>query len=97
LLDGLVDRVPQVLLNVAVPDPGLLSTAKAVWSAVAEEEASLGTQGRVLLRASGTEPLVRVMVEATGDGVAETIAQRLSALVRHELQTAATHSGQPAK
>jgi phosphoglucosamine mutase len=97
LLDGLVDRVPQVLLNVAVPDPGLLSTAQAVWSAVAEEEATLGAQGRVLLRASGTEPLVRVMVEATGDGVAEAIAQRLSALVRHELQAAATPPGRPAK
>jgi phosphoglucosamine mutase len=95
LLDGLVDRVPQVLLNVAVPDPGLLSTANAVWSAVAEEEARLGVEGRVLLRPSGTEPLVRVMVEATGDGVAEAIAQRLSALVRHELQ--ATPPGQPAK
>ncbi|MGH9095994.1 MAG: phosphoglucosamine mutase [Acidimicrobiales bacterium] len=97
LLDGLVDRVPQVLLNVAVPDPGLLSTASAVWSAVAEEEARLGAEGRVLLRASGTEPLVRVMVEASGDGVAEVIAQRLSALVRHELQAAATPPGRPAK
>ncbi|HEV3264029.1 MAG TPA: phosphoglucosamine mutase [Acidimicrobiales bacterium] len=97
LLDGLVDRVPQVLLNVAVPDPGLLSTANAVWSAVAEEEARLGVEGRVLLRPSGTEPLVRVMVEATGDGVAEAIAQRLSALVRHELQAAAAPPSQPAK
>jgi phosphoglucosamine mutase len=86
-----------VLLNVAVPDPGLLSTASAVWSAVAEEEASLGAGGRVLLRPSGTEPLVRVMVEATGDGVAEAIAQRLSALVRHELQAAATPPGRQAK
>jgi phosphoglucosamine mutase len=97
LLDGLVDRVPQVLLNVAVPDPGLLSTANAVWSAVAEEEARLGAHGRVLLRPSGTEPLVRVMVEATGDGVAEAIAQRLSALVRHELQAAASPPGQSGK
>jgi phosphoglucosamine mutase len=97
LLHGLVDRVPQVLLNVAVPDPGRLSTANAVWSAVAEEEANLGAQGRVLLRPSGTEPLVRVMVEATGDGVAEAIAQRLGALVRHELQAAATPPGRPAK
>jgi len=97
LLDGLVDRVPQVLLNVAVPDPGLLSTADAVWSAVAEEETRLGAGGRVLLRPSGTEPLVRVMVEATGDGVAEAIAQRLSALVRHELQAAAAAQGRSGK
>ncbi len=92
LLDGLVTRVPQVLVNVQVPDPGLLAAADAVWSAVAEEETRLGEQGRVLLRPSGTEPLVRVMVEAPGDGVAEEVAQRLSALVRHELHAAASLS-----
>ena len=89
LLDGLVTRVPQVLVNVSVPSTELLAGADAVWSAVAEEEARLGENGRVLLRASGTEPLVRVMVEATGGGVAEQIAQRLSTLVRHELRVAA--------
>jgi phosphoglucosamine mutase len=92
LLDGLVTRVPQVLVNVQVPDPDLLAAADAVWSAVAEEETRLGEQGRVLLRPSGTEPLVRVMVEAPGDGVAEEVAQRLSALVRHELHAAASLS-----
>ena len=92
LLDGLVTRVPQVLVNVQVPDPGLLAAADAVWSAVAEEETRLGEQGRVLLRPSGTESLVRVMVEAPGDGVAEEVAQRLSTLVRHELHAAASLS-----
>ena len=92
LLDGLVTRVPQVLVNVQVPDPDLLAAADAVWSAVAEEETRLGEQGRVLLRPSGTETLVRVMVEAPGDGVAEEVAQRLSALVRHELHAAASLS-----
>jgi phosphoglucosamine mutase len=92
LLDGLVTRVPQVLVNVQVPDPGLLAAADAVWSAVAEEETRLGEQGRVLLRPSGTETLVRVMVEAPGDGVAEEVAQRLSTLVRHELHAAASLS-----
>jgi phosphoglucosamine mutase len=90
LLDGLVTRVPQVLVNVPVPNTELLDGAQAVWSAVAEEEERLGDGGRVLLRPSGTEPLVRVMVEAAGDGVAEAIAQRLSALVGFELQAAAT-------
>jgi phosphoglucosamine mutase len=90
LLDGLVSRVPQVLVNVPVPDTGLLEGADAVWSAVAEEEARLGESGRVLLRPSGTEPLVRVMVEAMGDGVAEAIAERLGKLVGFELQAAAT-------
>ncbi len=91
-LEGLVTPVPQVLVNVPVPDIGLLEGADAVWSAVAEEEALLGEGGRVLLRPSGTEPLVRVMVEATGDGVAEAIAERLGKLVGFELQAAATRS-----
>ncbi len=89
LLDGLVEHVPQILVNVPVADIGLLEGAEAVWSAVAEEEADLGGLGRVVLRPSGTEPLVRIMVEASGDGVAEAVAQRLSALVGYELQSAA--------
>ncbi len=93
LLDGLVSRVPQVLVNVPVPNTELLEGADAVWSAVAEEEARLGESGRVLLRPSGTEPLVRVMVEAMGDGVAEEIAERLGKLVGFELQAAAATHG----
>jgi phosphoglucosamine mutase len=93
LLDGLVSRVPQVLVNVPVPNTELLEGAEAVWSAVAEEEAKLGESGRVLLRPSGTEPLVRVMVEAQGDGVAEEIAERLGKLVGFELQAAAATHG----
>jgi phosphoglucosamine mutase len=93
LLDGLVIRVPQVLINVPVPSTELLERAGAVWSAVAEERAGLGDSGRVVLRPSGTEPLVRVMVEATGDGVAEAVAARLSTLVEHELRAAAATQG----
>jgi len=93
LLDGLVTRVPQVLINVPVPNTELLERAGAVWSAVAEERAGLGDSGRVVLRPSGTEPLVRVMVEATGDGVAEAVAARLSTLVEHELRSAAATHG----
>ena len=93
LLDGLVTRVPQVLVNVPVPNTELLEQAGAVWSAVEEERAGLGESGRVVLRPSGTEPLVRVMVEATGDGVAEEIAQRLGTLVEFELQAAAATHG----
>jgi len=93
LLEGLVDRVPQVLVNVPVPNTELLEGAHAVWSAVAEEEERLGDAGRVLLRPSGTEPLVRVMVEATGDGVAEEIAHRLGTLVGFELRAAAATHG----
>jgi len=93
LLDGLVNRVPQVLVNVPVPSTELLAEAEAVWSAVAEEQGRLGDAGRVLLRPSGTEPLVRVMVEAPGDGVAEEIAHRLGNLVGFELQSAAATKG----
>ena len=93
LVDGVVIRVPQVLVNVPVPDTELLADAAAVWSAVAEEQERLSDTGRVLLRPSGTEPVVRVMVEAAGDGVAEEIAQRLSALVAYELQAAAATPG----
>ncbi len=93
LLEGLVTPIPQVLVNVPVPNTELLANAEAVWSAVAEESARLGDSGRVLLRPSGTEPLVRVMVEAAGDGVADEIAQRLSSLVAFELQAAAATPG----
>jgi phosphoglucosamine mutase len=60
---------------------------------VAEETARLGDTGRVLLRPSGTEPLVRVMVEANGDGVAQAIAERLGKLVQFELTAAAANHG----
>jgi phosphoglucosamine mutase len=93
LVSGLITRVPQVLVNVPVPNTELLAGADAVWSAVAEEQERLSETGRVLLRPSGTEPLVRVMVEAAGEGVAEEIAQRLSALVAYELQAAAATPG----
>jgi phosphoglucosamine mutase len=79
-----------VLLNVPVADTRLLEGAEAVWSAVAEEQGRLGATGRVLLRPSGTESLVRVMVEASGDGVAEEVALRLGTLVGFELQAAPT-------
>jgi phosphoglucosamine mutase len=93
LLDGLVTPVPQVLVNVPVPDTERLTDASAVWSAVAEEQARLGDTGRVVLRPSGTEPLVRVMVEAVGDGVAAAVADRLGALVGFELQAAVADGG----
>jgi phosphoglucosamine mutase len=88
LLDGLVVQVPQVLLNVRVEDPSLLEGAEVVWGAVREEQENLADRGRVLLRPSGTEPLIRVMVEAaegTENDPAEAIAQRLATLVEYEL------------
>ena len=64
LATGLVDHVPQKLVNVPIPQPGRLDDSTEVWDAVAKAEGELGHEGRVLLRASGTEPLVRIMVEA---------------------------------
>ena len=81
IASGLVERVPQVLVNVAVPDPGRLAGADGVWKAVAEIEGDLGDGGRVLLRASGTEPVVRVMVEAPTHALAADAANRLSRVV----------------
>jgi phosphoglucosamine mutase len=85
LADGLVERVPQVLVNVPIPQPGRLAGCDVVWEAVAMAEAELGLNGRVLLRASGTEPLVRVMVEARLEAQANDVAARLADLVAAEL------------
>jgi phosphoglucosamine mutase len=78
-------RYPQVLLNVPAPDPAALADAFAVEEAVRAAEAQLGDAGRVLVRASGTEPLIRVMVEAESEGVARTHAEALASAVRAAL------------
>jgi len=70
-------RFPQVLRNVAVADRDGLAGAAAVWEEVGRTERLLGHRGRVLLRPSGTEPLVRVMVEAPTEEEAEAVAERL--------------------
>lgn len=63
-LAGVMERLPQKLVNFAVADKSRLPDADEVWTAVARCEAELGEDGRVVVRPSGTEPLVRVMVEA---------------------------------
>ncbi len=78
-------RYPQVLRNVTVRDKALLATSAAVADAVREAERELGEQGRVLVRASGTEPLVRVMVEAAEESVAGDTVAKLSEVVEREL------------
>ena len=78
-------RFPQVLINVDGVNKANLTTSKAIAAAIGDSESKLGANGRILLRASGTEPLVRVMVEAESTVVAEEIAQKLAALVRLEL------------
>jgi phosphoglucosamine mutase len=85
LASGSMTRLPQVLVSVSVPDPSLLGRASKVWAEVREVERELGSSGRVLLRPSGTEPLVRVMAEAATEDVARTVVDRLAEVVRREL------------
>jgi phosphoglucosamine mutase len=80
-LAGVLTRLPQVLINVAVADKAAVVTAPAVIDAIATAEAELDQTGRVLLRPSGTEQLVRVMVEAPTESAATTIAQRIATIV----------------
>jgi phosphoglucosamine mutase len=80
-LAGVMTRLPQVLKNVKVADKAAVAKSTSVSEAVAEVEAELGETGRVLLRPSGTEQLVRVMVEAPSLQVAEAAAERLVGVV----------------
>ena len=89
LLDGLIEPVPQTLVNVTGVDTSLFGSVEAIGMAVEQERAAMGDTGRVLVRPSGTEPVVRVMVECTEPGVAEAAAARLHALIEHELLAAA--------
>jgi phosphoglucosamine mutase len=77
-LAGIVRPFPQVLVNVPVADAARAVADATLLAAIAAEEAALGADGRVLVRASGTEPLVRVMVEARDDEVARATADRLA-------------------
>jgi phosphoglucosamine mutase len=79
---------PQVLRNVRVGRSRNLDAARPVWEAVAQVEEELGEDGRVLVRASGTEPVVRVMVEAASEKEAIGYADRIAAVVASELAAA---------
>jgi phosphoglucosamine mutase len=79
------ERLPQKLENVQVANREAISDATTVWSAVEEENQKLEGRGRVLVRPSGTEPLVRVMVEAPSEDECESVSARLVQLVRTEL------------
>jgi phosphoglucosamine mutase len=80
-----MEKLPQTLVNVKVADREAIAGAKLVWEAVEREEEALEGRGRVLLRPSGTEPLVRVMVEAPTAEEADSVCERLVTLVRQEL------------
>ena len=80
-----MEKLPQKLVNVEVADREAIAGATAVWDAVEREGAELEGRGRVLLRPSGTEPLVRVMAEAPTAEEADAVCKRLADLVRQEL------------
>jgi phosphoglucosamine mutase len=84
-LAAVMTRLPQVLVNVQDVDKSSVASSEQVAQAVASAKAELGTSGRVLLRPSGTEPLVRVMVEAPTREQATKVADHLAASVRAAL------------
>ena len=84
-LASVMTRLPQVLRSVRGVDRAKLATAERLWAEVAAVEAELGESGRVNLRPSGTEPVVRVMVEAPTAAAAEAACARLCSVVEREL------------
>jgi phosphoglucosamine mutase len=80
-----MEKLPQTLVNVEVADREAIAGADAVWAAVEQESEALKDRGRVLLRPSGTEPLVRVMVEAPTAEEADAVCERLVGIVEDEL------------
>lgn len=85
LAGSAMQKYPQLLANVRVASPSQLDGASAVWEAVEEQKKALGPDGRILVRASGTEPVVRVMVEAFDPHRAESCLAKLVAVVEEVL------------
>ena len=79
------EKLPQSLVGVRVPDRDALERSAAVREAIVAEQAAIEGRGRVLVRASGTEPLVRVMVEAPSAVEADAVSARLVAIIETEL------------
>ena len=84
-LAHLFEPYPQVLINVPVKGKERLESATGLWDEIAAAERELGAEGRVLVRPSGTEPVVRVMVEAAGESEARRVADRLVTSVERHL------------
>lgn len=84
-LAAVAPRLPQVLLNVRVTNRDGLDDATAVWDEVRRVTGEMGDDGRVLVRASGTEPLIRVMVESSDEAVATAAAERIAKAVADAL------------
>jgi phosphoglucosamine mutase len=84
-LSAFMTRYPQVLINVKGVAKDKLATNQVIQNEIRKIESELGTSGRVLLRASGTEPVIRVMIEAESDESAKRFADSLAQLVKSEL------------
>jgi phosphoglucosamine mutase len=84
-LASFISRYPQVLINIKGVAKDRLASSKKIQDRIVEIESELGSKGRVLLRPSGTEPVIRVMVEAESDQLAEGFANELASLVKSEL------------
>jgi phosphoglucosamine mutase len=78
-------KLPQKLVNVRIADRTVVDDAKGLWAAVEDESKRLDGRGRVLVRPSGTEPLLRVMVEAPDEAECDEVVERLVATVEREL------------
>jgi phosphoglucosamine mutase len=83
-LAAVMHSLPQVLINVEVTDKTIVAEAPSVQAAVADAEAELGDTGRILLRPSGTEQMVRVMVEAPDEDTAKQVALRVASCVSEQ-------------
>jgi phosphoglucosamine mutase len=85
-LAATMKKYPQVLVNVRPSSGKRLSPEMAVWQVVQRYERELGDRGRVLVRSSGTEPLERVMVEATSERKAREVADAIADAILRELE-----------
>jgi phosphoglucosamine mutase len=83
------ERLPQGLRNVEISDPAAVDGAESLWAEVAAVEEDLAGEGRVLVRKSGTEPLLRIMVEAPGEDRCAELLERLVAVATAELSPTA--------
>src|SRR5665811_193476 len=87
-LASVMTRLPQKLVNVRVKNLAGLEDASTIWTRIEEERGCLGDSGRILVRTSGTEPLVRVMVEAPTDELCSEVCDRIVAEVEQNLGVA---------
>ncbi len=84
-LTARMNKFPQTMINVRLKNPKALNGSEQIQSAVKDAESKLGKEGRVLLRPSGTEPVVRVMVEGSDEALVGKLAEDLSQVVSREL------------